>query len=114
MPELLIKTMKQGSTSPPIRAQLLSQTTGAAISLVGASVDFKMYQVNDDSTVTALVDAEGNIEDAANGIVNYEWQTGDTSVVGSHRAEFVVTFSGGEVESFPPQGFIEVRIESLP
>jgi len=59
---------------------------------------------------TAKVDDAATISDAVNGVVYYNWSTGDTDTIGSFEAEFEVTYVGGEIESFPNNRFIEVEI----
>ena len=107
------KQIKRNDTGPPIRAQIISDTDSNAVDLSGASVSFHMYQVNDDGTQTELVNAAAVIETpATDGYVRYDWSSGDTETLGTHLAEFEVTYSGGSKETYPRSGYINIRIEA--
>lgn len=98
--------IKQNDTSPALQVTL-KDASGTAIDLSGATVRFHMRQIG---APTTKVDASATISDADNGIVYYSWNAVDTNTVGSFEAEFEVTFSGGEIESFPNNRFIQVEI----
>lgn len=98
--------IKQNDTSPALKATL-KDGLDAAVDLTGASVRFHMRPTGD---TTAKVDAAAVIENADNGIVYYNWNAADTDTIGSYEAEFEVTFTGGEIETFPNNRFIEVEI----
>ena len=59
---------------------------------------------------TASIDATASIISVPNGIVQYNWVSGDTSNIGSYQAEFEVTYSDGNVETFPNSRYINVEI----
>ena len=42
--------------------------------------------------------------------VGYAWQTGDTDIPGTFQSEFEVTYSTGEIETFPNDGFLAIEI----
>jgi len=44
------------------------------------------------------------------GRVRYAWQTGDTDTPGTFQGEFEVTYSTGEIETFPNDGFLAIEI----
>jgi hypothetical protein len=44
------------------------------------------------------------IVDDTNGVVQYDWQVGDTDTVGAYYVEFQVTYSDASVETFPNNG----------
>jgi hypothetical protein len=98
--------IKQNDTSPSLQATL-KDGAGSAVDLTGASLRFHMREVGNN---TAKVDDAATISDAENGVVYYNWSAGDTDTIGSFEAEFEVTYSGGEIESFPNNRFIEVEI----
>jgi hypothetical protein len=98
--------IKQNDTSPALQATL-KDGLGAVVDLTGASIRFHMRKTGD---TTAKVDATAVIENADNGLVYYSWVAADTDTIGSYEAEFEVTFTGGEIETFPNNRFIEVEI----
>lgn len=91
--------IKQNDTSPSLQATLKDASL-TAINLAGASVQFHMKAVDG----TLKVDAAMTVVDAANGVVQYNWQAGDTDTVGAYYAEFEVTYADTTVETFPNNG----------
>lgn len=98
--------IKQNDTSPALKATL-KDGLDAVVDLTAASVRFHMRPIGD---TTTKVDAAAVIENADGGVVYYNWTAGDTDTIGSYEAEFEVTFTGGEIETFPNNRFIEVEI----
>lgn len=98
--------IKQNDTSPSLQATLKDGADNA-VDLTGATVRFHMRQLG---TQTVKVDDDATVSDADNGVVYYQWSASDTDTIGSFEAEFEVTFSGGEIESFPNNRFIQVEI----
>lgn len=88
--------IKQNDTSPSIQAAL-KDASGTAINLTGASVQFHM----EDVTGTLKVDAAMTVTDASNGVVQYDWVSGDTNTVGTYYVEFEVTYADSSIETFP-------------
>ena len=88
--------IKQNDTSPSLQA-ILKDASGTAISLTGASVRFHMKALDG----TVKVDAAMTVTDNLNGVVQYDWQTGDTDTVGSYSVEFEVTYGDSTIETFP-------------
>lgn len=88
--------IKQNDTSPSLQA-ILKDASGTAISLTGASVRFHMKALDG----TVKVDAAMTVTDNLNGVVQYDWQTGDTDTVGSYSVEFEVTYLDNTIETFP-------------
>ena len=83
MPDFFIK---QNDTSPVFQATLRGPA-GSGENLAGAqSVTFKMANSVQQGKVRQPV----IIDDAANGVVSYEWQVGDTDTSGTFFAEFEV------------------------
>jgi hypothetical protein len=71
-----------------------------------------MYAVGADGTLTELVKATNVTEDAAEGLLKYTWQTGDTDLAGTHLAAFRVVVDG-KIETYPRNGYIEIRIQEV-
>src|SRR4051812_2414139 len=72
--------------------------------LTGAVIKFSMKTGG--ASGTALVTlGSGQILDAANKVIGYQWQDGDTDVVSDptvpHLAEFKVLYSDETIQSFP-------------
>jgi len=102
----LIFVISQGDTQPTLRRQL-QDGDGNPINLTGATVRFYMQSKDG----TQLVNAGScTITDVANGWIEYDWQSGDTDTAGFHRAEFEVEYSPGNFESFPNEGYLQIKI----
>jgi hypothetical protein len=91
--------IKQNDTSPSIQVTLKDANSNA-ISLEGATAKFIMKPVGG----VTKVDADMDIVDAVNGVIQYDWATGDTDTVGIYYTEFSVTFVDGTIETFPNSG----------
>jgi hypothetical protein len=90
--------MTRNDLSPSLRASLLYRD-GSIVNLVGTTAKFKMIQDG-----VTLVDKAAVVEDAVNGIVRYDWVTGDTDHSGPCLFQFIITFTGSKPQSFPPEG----------
>jgi hypothetical protein len=44
------------------------------------------------------------------GIVEYQWQTGDTDTVGDFQAEIEVEWPDGGLQTFPAASYIRIRV----
>ena len=98
---------KKGDTEPPIEATL-EDADGNAKDLTNANgVRFHMKDPRADA---AKVDAAATFTDAANGKVEYRWSTGDVDTTGEYEAEFEVTWSDGDEETFPKDGYLDLNI----
>ena len=97
--------IKTGDTGPALRRTLLD-TSGDAEDLTGATVAFHMESTDG----VVVVDGSATLVDAANGVVQYEWQSGDTDESGTFFGEFEVTFSDGIVQSYPNDGDIRIGV----
>lgn len=96
--------IKQGDTGPALIYELLPVTTD----LTGASVVFNMRT----SSGTVVVDRQDAliITETGSPTVRYDWSAGETDIVGSHQAEFEVTYADGMVETFPNRNFISITV----
>jgi len=109
--------IKRGDTAPAFEKSLrdgLGQPVDISDSM---EVDFHMRDVDfntivDDDTSGAVFVEE--VPEEENGVVVfhalYQWQAGDTSDLGSYKAEFVVTFSDGTTQSFPRSGMYDIEV----
>lgn len=101
-----IFTIKRGDTLPFIEATLRSEN-GTPVNLAGATVLFKMKKPGSNAV---LINRACTITDAANGVVRFAWQAGETDTIGNYSAEFEATFFGGSVETFPNDGYVTIRV----
>jgi hypothetical protein len=95
-------TLKRGDTLPALRATLID-AVGSAVNITGATVRLHL-------NTPEPLDAAAIIDNASLGEVHYDWQTGDTDEAGLFRAEWQVTFSNGQIETFPNDTNDLVRI----
>jgi 5-hydroxyisourate hydrolase-like protein (transthyretin family) len=91
--------IKQNDTSPSLQATLKDAAL-TAIDLTGATVRFHMKSIDG----TVKVDKVMTIVNEANGVVQYNWVTGDTDTVGTYYVEFEVTYADASIETFPNNG----------
>jgi hypothetical protein len=89
--------MVSGDLAPSVQATL-QNSDGSAVTLTGCTVMFRLSQGGQ-----LLFSKAATIVDATNGIVEYNWQAGDTNVVGQCKADFLVTFPGGATQTFPTE-----------
>lgn len=98
--------IKQADTAPPLVA-ILKDATLEPVDLTGTTLRFIMSA---STTATPTVDQPAELVDAVNGRVRYLWQTGDTDIIGSYKAEFEVTWPDGTYETFPNKIYINVKV----
>lgn len=98
---------KKGDEEPPLEATL-EDADGNPKDLTNAnSVQFHM---KDPTADTAKVDKAGAIDSAADGEVSYSWDAEDVDTTGEFEAEFEVTWSDGDTETFPKDGYLDVKV----
>ncbi len=88
--------IKQNDTSPSLEATL-SDANLVPVDITAATVMLHMKAVGGD----VVLDEQMTITDADGGVVQYDWQTGDTDTVGTYYVEFEVTYADGSIETFP-------------
>ena len=98
--------IKQNDTSPSMLATL-QDADGNVIDLTATDVRFHMRKI---SSSEVVVDNAATIVTELEGLVRYDWQSGDTATIGSYLAEFEVTYADATVETFPNDGYIRVEI----
>ncbi len=86
----------------------LEDENGAAVDVTGATVRFTMTSALDGTV--KISEAAATIDDAVNGLVSYTWAAGDLDTPGDYFGEFEVTFSGGDVQTFPNDGHLKIRV----
>lgn len=98
--------IKQNDRREAIK-RTLKDSAGVKVNLTGATVKFIMKST---PTGTAKVNATALVMDAVNGIVQYNWAVGDTDTMGTFLGEFEITFADATKQTFPNDGYIEVRV----
>lgn len=88
--------IKQNDTSPSLQTQLLD-ADDVPINLTDATVTFIMKDFN----TGIVLNTPMTVVTPANGVVQYDWQTGDTANTGTFYVEFKVEYANGAVETFP-------------
>lgn len=89
-------TVKQYDTTPPVQATL-SDTNGPINLTTASSVKIVMKgQVS-----ATVINQSCTITDAANGDVEYVWQTGDTDIADTYVGEFAIHWSDSTVQKVP-------------
>lgn len=99
--------IKQNDTSSDIQRDL-KDAFGAPAPITGATVKFSM-RVKPSGTVK-VNGAAGSVVDAALGRVKYDFSASDTDTADTYEAEFEVTYSNGDIQSFPNDGHFDVVI----
>ena len=97
--------IKQNDTSPSLEATL-SDANLVPVNITYATVMLHMKAISGAVVLTRQM----TITDAENGVVQYDWQAGDTATVGTYYVEFEVTYSDGNVETFPNTGSLPLVI----
>ncbi len=98
--------MKKGDLLPEIAAQLIG-ADGLALNLTACTVTFTMRS----RAGVVIVDAQpAVIVTALEGRVKYVWAAGNTDVIGTHDAEWVVTYPGAKQMTVPNRGYDQIEI----
>ena len=100
-------SIKQGDVLP-ILSDTLTYTNGTPVNLAGATVNFVMRNITAPTPTTNLA---ATIVTPASGAVQYTFTSTDTAVTGRYQGTWVVTFSGGQVQQFPTDGYLDIAIE---
>ena len=99
--------IKQGDTLP-VLTDTLTYSNGTAVNLAGASVTFVMRAMTANATTT---NATATVTNAATGAISYTFTATDTATAGMYMANWLVTFGGGALMTFPTDGYIEINVE---
>jgi hypothetical protein len=107
--------IKRTNQLPVLRAELADSQ--GPVSLISASgVDFIYRKRPTSGSITGTVHINtGQIISGAEGIVQYNWTTGDVNTAGHYLAEWRVTFTNGQKLSFPNSEYLRFQIvDDLP
>lgn len=97
--------LKRGDLAPAFSMQLLDGDD--PVNLAGATVRLVMRRLG---SATPDLNRPAEVADAANGIVRYAWQAGETDTAATYLAEWEVTWGGGAPQTFPGDGYATVII----
>ena len=100
--------MNTGDLQPALQATLLN-ADGSVANLTGASAVFTLVQYGKTLFSKAAV-----IVNAAEGIVQYNWQSGDTNYYGTCQGTFIVTYASGLTQSFPVGSELDIVFPAAP
>lgn len=89
--------LKRRDTAPAFEATL-TDAAGDVVSLVGASVLFKLKNTSDG---VVKVNAAATITDANAGEVEYQQSASDVDIAGRFLVEWEVTYADARVQTFP-------------
>ena len=101
-------SITQNDTSPAIEA-FLKDDDGVNVSLVGATVTFSMRVAP--SGAVKVNKQSCSLVDDGNGEIKYQRVAADTDTADTYEAEFEVVYSGGLVETFPNDSYINVVVK---
>lgn len=90
--------MDTGDLSPSIVATM-QNSDGSVFNLTGCTVVFQLSQNGQ-----VLFSKAASVTNAAGGVVQYNWQAGDTNQFGVCTGQFIVSLPGGATQSFPTVG----------
>ncbi len=91
-------SIRKGDLDPDL---LISLKVNGAVEPLTDYVSFTMKWTKPDATVVTVSLV---VSDSANGILRYQWVTGDTDIVGRHTAIVTGIHSDGDPQSFPTLG----------
>jgi hypothetical protein len=107
--------IKQNDTRPIYMAALkenFGQIAEAPIDLTNATAVYFIIRPREATDVQGpKLRALATIEDAANGIVSYTWQVGDTDTTAVYDVEFEINWNDGGIETVPNDGYLTLTIE---
>ena len=100
-------TIKAGDTAPTL-TDTLTYSDGTIANLTGASVSFVMRseQLNAPTILSAA-----SVTNASAGAVAYTFTATNTATAGLYAGNWIVTFSGGVIQTWPTVGYLSIDIE---
>jgi hypothetical protein len=106
----------QGDTASPL-IDVLRDADGNPVNIQGATVALKIVPLRGGPAIVddpADVDQNGDGSDGSKGKVSREWTAGETAEAGSYLGQWIVTFAGGDVQTFPNTGYLLIEITGDP
>lgn len=105
-------SIKRNDTKPFIKANL-QDATGSAVDLTNATGIFFNLATNDNTYTAVLSGASltsGTTNGSTAGVVEYQWNAGDTNRSGNYLGEFEVTYTDGTISTFPADHSLRIKI----
>ena len=96
--------IKKGDLKPDL--QITCTSDGAVVDLTAATTVQVVCRRQGDPTVLFTRSATGD----ANGVVTYQWQSGDTATVGRLLFEVLVTWPSSKPQRFPATSYLPVDV----
>lgn len=88
-----------GDTAKPLRMVVVDDDTGEAEDLSGLTAVFRMVVASSGQAV--IDDVAAVVENAASGILRYDWEDGDVDAEGQFFCCFILTNGDGDTTRFP-------------
>lgn len=66
------------------------------------------FQLSESAGASAVIDSVATIQNDTKGIVRYDWADGETDKTGLYYLEWRVTWSDGNIETYPKDGYSSV------
>ena len=99
--------IRQGDTAPTL-TYTCTDISGNALNLTGATVQFVMRTI---TSSTPSIQASATIVSATAGTVSFTFTAAQTATAGQFMGTFVVTYSGGGIQTAPADGYLSINIE---
>lgn len=104
------KTYKRGDTGPPAVVTCLDGENPVDLTFA-TSVKFLMGTVAANGNATPKVNATASFAtDRTSGNVIYNWVAADLNTAGTYQAEVEVTWSNGQKQTFPANGYLTINV----
>lgn len=99
----------QNDRQPPMRYIL--ERGGAPINVSTATITFRAYRKDHEAYEPPLFSGAATFtSDGTDGDVQYALQEGDLAVSGRLSGQYVIDWGGGEEETVPDDGFIDITV----
>lgn len=92
--------LKRGDTYPDMVVQLLNEDD-EPVNLTGATV---LGRISEPSSGNLMIERAADVITQTGddiGKISFEWEDGDSDILGTYRVEWRVTFSNGKIATFP-------------
>ena len=100
-------TIKQNDTAPILKAALTLSDN--PVDLTDCTIALRLRDP-DNQLLLKVAEIFG---DPTAGVVSYSWNDGDLVLPGRYLAEFVVTYPGGRIMTFPSESYFSFTVNSI-